>query len=394
MFRLVAISLAMLFVMSAGTALSAAPPDTPDPFGGRTGEAKAKLVKDSGGNAASEAAVAQGLAWLAKQQKQDGGWEYDVGDKTERTAATGMCLLAFLGAGETHHNKGKYTKTIQNGLNFLIKSVPLGGQNAGKFNGAGSMYGQAIGTLALCEAYGMTRDKLLLPPAQAAVNYIQKAQGANGSWGYISGTNGDTSIVGWQIQALQAARLAKDIKVDEKVIKRAIDFLDVTGAGAAKDMYGYTDNTGAAPATSLTSIGLLCRYYIDGWAPDHDSMVKGIAGMMKRAPKVAKTGPDLYFHYYATQLVHYCGDDAWKTWNEGAKDDGGTRKGGMRDWLVGLQVADDGAKQGSWDPDPGWIGRSCGRLGTTAMSVLTLEVYYRYKPGLGESALKLREPKK
>jgi hypothetical protein len=50
---------------------------------------------------------------------------------------------------------------------------------------------------------------------------------------------------------------------------------------------------------------------------------------------------------------------------------------------------------GSWEPEPGFIGRACGRLGTTALCLLTLEVYYRhlplYKRGNNGDALKIVE---
>jgi hypothetical protein len=246
------------------------------------------------------------------------------------------------------------------------------------------MYAQAIGTVALCEAYGMTRDKgLLLTSAQAAINYIERAQAPNGSWGYQAGSAGDTSIVGWQIQALQAARLSKDIVVDKQVIKKAISFLNLAGAGALKEMYGYNDNTGAAPATSLTAVGLLCRYYIDGWGPDNGGYSRGVAGLMKRTPNAdgkEKSVPDMYFYYYATQVVHFNEGEEWKQWNEGTKQKDGTRKGGARDLLIDLQHKKGGAREGSWDPDGGFIGRQCGRLGTTALCLLTLEVYYRHLP--------------
>src|SRR5262249_30868486 len=148
-------------------------------------------------------AVARGLAWLARQQKADGSWVFEGTKKDEVIAATGLGLLPFLAAGETHKN-GKYAKTVRSALEFLIKNCPTAGPNAGKFVGAGDMYAQAIGTLALCEAYGMTKDRgLLHAHAQAAINFIQRAQGSNGSWGYQAGNTGDTSIVGWQVQALQ-----------------------------------------------------------------------------------------------------------------------------------------------------------------------------------------------
>src|SRR5262245_40192841 len=62
------------------------------------GERREYLIKHGGGNAESEAAVARGLAWLAKQQKDDGHWEFD-GSSKDQIAATGMALLPFLAAG-------------------------------------------------------------------------------------------------------------------------------------------------------------------------------------------------------------------------------------------------------------------------------------------------------
>jgi hypothetical protein len=352
-------------------------------FPGRSGATKSKLLKEGGGNAPSERAVALGLAWLARQQRQDGAWVFDAGDKQEIIAATGLALLPFLAAGETHKSGMKYQKVVAAGLAYLLKNCPVSGPNAGKFNGAHNMYAQAIGTMALCEAYGMTKDKgLLLAGAQASINYIQQAQGPNGSWGYQSGANGDTSIVGWQVQALRAAQLSKDIIVSDAVIKKAINFLDkFAAAGSLKDAYGYQDNAGAKPGTSLTAVGLLSRYYIDkNWGPENPGMAKGVIGLMTRAPGVNKPAMDMYFYYYATQVVHFFEGDEWKTWNEGPKQADGSRMGGMRDWLIDLQFKKEGANNGSWEPEPGFIGRNCGRLGTTALSILTLEVYYRHLP--------------
>jgi hypothetical protein len=369
-------------------------------FPGRSGATKSRLLREGGGNADSERAVALALAWLAKQQKQDGGWEYDQGVKEERIAATGMALLPFLAAGCTHKggadHGGKYIKTVKGGLDFLMKHCPpSGGQGAGKMTN--NMYAQGIGTIALVEAYGMTKDPLLKPHAQAAINYIQRVQGPNGSWGYGPNSNGDTSIVGWQIQALKAAQLSKDLVVDDKVIQKATQFLNFASGGSRKSVYGYQDNAGGAPGTALTAVGLLCRYYIDGWGPSHPGMIDGVAGLVKNGPIGKGNIRNMYYYYYATQVVHFYEGEDWKNWNEGPKDANGIRKGGMRDWLVGEQNRKDGANLGSWDPEAGWFGTSCGRLGTTAMCVLTLEVYYRhlplYKRGADGNAVKILEDK-
>src|SRR5262245_38604306 len=84
-------------------------------FGGATKDA---LIAKNGGNPVSEAAVAAGLAWLARKQLKDGSWEFD-GSSKDKIAATGMALLPFLAAGETHKYATKYKDTVRKGLEWL-----------------------------------------------------------------------------------------------------------------------------------------------------------------------------------------------------------------------------------------------------------------------------------
>lgn len=372
-------------------------------FGGRSGGTKSRLLKEGGGNSESEAAVALGLKWLANQQKPGGYWEFDPKDVKFKTkdwaTSTGMALLPFLAAGQTHKSGGKYTKHLDTGLTWLKNDLNI---STGRFNHGSPqyMYGHAISTMALVEAFGMTKDRGLLTHAQAAINYIVRAQGADGSWGYQSGATGDTSIVGWQIQALRAAQLSKEITVPDATIKKAVEFLNKVSSGSLKSAYGYTQPNGRA-GTALTAVGLLCRYYVDGWGPNHPGMADGTMGLFgapkadatntvtktdrARAPRMhaqvkANPGtPELYYYYYATQVVHFVGGPDWQEWNEGPKDAAGKRLGGMRDWLVHTQ-SKNGLDTGSWNPDPGTIGSHCGRVGSTCLCLLTLEVYYRHLP--------------
>src|SRR5262249_38852290 len=198
------------------------------------------------------------------------------------------------------------------------------------------MYSQGIATIALCEAYGMTRDRgFLLRPAQAAVNFIVTSQAVDGSWGYQPGTAGDTSIVGWQVQALKARQLPKDIVVRDAAISKAIAFLDKVSSGSRKSAYGYNTPAGS-PGTARTAVGLLCRYYISKWGPGHAGLAEGVEGLMKHGPQTAPAKPDMYYYYYATQVVPFHEGPEWKDWNEGPMKDG-KRSGGMRDWLIALQ---------------------------------------------------------
>ena len=80
----------------------------------------------------------------------------------------------------------------------------------------------------------------------------------------------------------------------------------------------------------------------------------------------------MYYYYYATQVVHFFEGPEWhKEWNPK-----------MRDMLVELQVAaGQGGERRELGPGRATLDRRhCGRLGTTCMSLLTLEVYYRHLP--------------
>ncbi len=174
---------------------------------GRSGATRDKLLKSGGGNTESEAAVARGLAWLARKQLKDGSWEFD-GVSKDKIAATGMALLPFLAAGETHKYGTKYKETVRRGLAWLTGKMGSGGS----FVGTVSNYSHAIATVALCEAAGMTKDPAIKAKATMAVGYTVAAQGRNGCWGYTgpAPSEGDTSIVGWQIQALASAQAGGD----------------------------------------------------------------------------------------------------------------------------------------------------------------------------------------
>lgn len=334
-----------------------------DTFSNRFGEPKDAAIKNGGGSTESETAVTKGLEWLAKQQKANGSWVFDGTSSGDTVAGTGLSLLPFLGAG--HGKKGaKYHKTVMAGVTFLLAAQ----QANGSFKGSSGMYSHGIITLALVEAFATSGDANLKAPAQKAINLISACQGNNGSWGYpLAKADGDTSILGWQAQALYAAKACK-LTVPKKTVTDASAFLDTVGDAKLKSTYGYTDRNSIRP--SLTAVGLLSRIELDDWAANNEGLVAGIKYLTK-SWKPTKERFDLYYYFYATQVLFRAGGESWKeTWNPQ-----------MRDVLVEAQIAGGkGASSGSWDPDTGMIGSHCGRLGTTALAILTLEVYYRYPP--------------
>jgi Prenyltransferase and squalene oxidase repeat len=349
------------------------------PFSGRQGEAKAKLVRREGGTVESEKAVERGLDWIARHQKADGSWSLDTRGECREvgcpddvaaisdTAATGLALLPMLGAGMTHTEPGRYQDSLKRGLSWLIKHQRPTGDLFTEGNNIAHMYSHAIGTMALCEAYGVTHDKRLRDPAQKAINFIVNSQNKfDGGWRYEPGAVGDTSVFGWQIFALRSANLA-GLTVSAATLRRCNTYLDGATADEYKTTYSYMAGRQATPV--MTAEALLCRQIL-GWKRDYPPMLKG-AGLVS-AHLTASQDRNIYYWYYATQLLHNLQGKDWDRWNVR-----------VRDGLISMQVGGKGCDRGSWnpvDPQPDEWGKSVGRLYLTSLSLLTLEVYYRYLP--------------
>jgi hypothetical protein len=334
---------------------------------GRGRNTRAALALGRGGSRASEDAVERGLKWLRAHQLDNGSWNFDhrkgscqglcrdPGSEASTTASTALALLAFLGAGYTH-TEGEHQDAVNRGLYYLASRAVTTPHGADLQQG--TMYAQGLSAIALCEAYAMTEDQALREVAQKATHFILYAQDKKGGgWRYLPGEPGDTTVTGWQLMALKSGQLA-GLDVPSPSIGLVAKFLDsVQSDDGAR--YGYMSQE---PRNSTTAIGLLCRMYL-GWGKDRAALKRGVGYLDRWGP----SKDDIYYDYYATQVMYHWRGPEWDRWN--AK---------MRDYLVGAQ-ASQGHESGSWHFDAAKC-RSGGRLFSTAAAVMTLEVYYRYMP--------------
>jgi len=341
------------------------------------GAARTQAMIINGGRWESEDAVVRGLRWLVKVQKSDGSW----GGGREKGAMTGFALLSFLGHGETPVSP-EFGAAIQKALVWMA-------ENGAKFEGRLSMqmefdkpgvYAHAIATYALGEYYTMTKDERVVDLLTRAVGYIVDGQAPDGSWAYGYAkirpgyeSPGDTSISGWQIQALKAAHLTglNIPGVDQALDNAMVDLKRVQCPNGGFGYKGPNDNR-----FSLTGVGVLCTYL---WTQKKDkSVMDGIdclmAGTEKEYPVLYQgENADLYAWYYDTQACLMVGGEAWRKWNG----------------MFQAEIAHAQAPDGSWPPmrsrpvavgayqtEPG----GDGALYRTNLCILMLEVYYRYLP--------------
>lgn len=348
-----------------------------------SGAMKSEMLERFGGNAASEKSVAMALKWLSDHQDRSGGWTFvyshvcrgqckEDGDLSQSpNAATALALLPFLGAGQTHL-EGNYKGTVHNGLKFLISrmkvtggATPMGSWFEPRPEG-GEMYSHGLASIAICEAYAMTRDPDLLQPAQLALNFIVYAQDPRGGgWRYKPKERGDTSVAGWQLMALKSGAMG-NLVVPPETFRKASSFLDSMAVNDGA-FYGY-DQPSSQTKPTMTAVGLLCRMYM-GWSKDHPGLQEGVKLLSSRGPSM----DDLYYSYYATQVLRQYGGAEWTKWNTA-----------MRDGLIKTQEK-EGHAAGSWFSPKGHNLKG-GRLYCTAMSAMILEVYYRHMPLYSEKS--------
>jgi hypothetical protein len=359
----------------------------PDLYKLRVMPNRSGVAQQHGATPESEKAVQIALPWLANNQADDGRWDpnehgggrelsvqgrnrQNAGSKAD-TGITGLALLAFLAGGHTHQ-RGPYAENMRAGLEYLLRIQSPDGNLGGKGQAFEFMYCHAMAACALSEAYGMTHDPRLEKPVRRAIGFTVASQDPRGGgWRYRPGDPGDTSQLGWQLMALKSADLA-GIPMPASTRSGIVRYLRSVCSGKQGGLASY--RPGEAPSRSMSAEALVCWQFL-GLPREHPACNETGDYLLAELPGSGSAND--YYWYYATMAMYQLQGDYWQQWNEA-----------LQATLLDRQVK-NGPLAGSWNTNTLW-GSYGGRVYTTAIATLALEVYYRFLPLYAETGYVLK----
>lgn len=328
-------------------------------LGSRSGSGRRRAARRFGMPKDTDKWIIAALRWLKKVQEPDGSWNAQKwgGANNCSAAVSGLALLAFLGFGCTDKYPGEFKGTVKKAVTWLVQK-----QSGGGFGER--MYTQGICTMALAEAHGMgigggrVRDA-----AQAGIDFICRVQGGSGGFGYDGGGS-DTSVTGFNFQALKAGVTAK-LRVPSSALTKAEAYLSASLNSDGSSPYGVPNPNGTLPMTAAMLTG---RLFLGHRATAEDCVrqAKWLVNGNQHV-QVGQAVNHLYSTYYLSLSMFQMGGKYWTSWRDAFVQP-----------LRGKQEK-SGPNKGSW-PNAGFAyGAHGGRVYTTTMAVLSLEVAWRYK---------------
>lgn len=299
-------------------------------------------------------AVEQGLAFLDRQQRDDGS--FGAGGYSRDVAVAGLAGMAYLASGSTP-GRGPHGEQVLKCIEFVLENT----QESGFINvpGSGShgpMYGHGFATLFLAEIYGMTERADVREKLSKAVNLIVNTQNAEGGWRYQPvRRDADISVTICQVMALRAARNA-GLFVPHDTIDRCVAY--VKSSQNPDGGFMYMLKGGGQSAFPRSAAGVVALYSAGIY--EGPEIEKGLAYLRQSVPQGGLFNREshyFYGHYYAVQAMWHAGGDLWREWFPA-----------IRDELLARQ-REDGS----------WMDSICPEYGT-AMACIILQIPNNYLP--------------
>jgi hypothetical protein len=301
--------------------------------------------------------VDRALEWLRTIQQADGHFDGKQQGAAEGqdVAVTSLAVLSWLGAGHTTRT-GMYKENVKRAIEWL-KAKP-----------SDDIVQASLRTLALIERSGMTgEDKAV---AQAALDELISKQDASGAWidTQSAGTYAKTlAPTTWAAFTLKSGKVG-GLNVSGEAWDKTLRFLEERqGEIVAND----GNDLGSAMASSVGT----ARQFLGERRADDSARLAAIVIRKLPASTGDGFGEELIGWYHGSLLL-FSRDraDAQKNWPQWSS--------ALRDALVTQQVK-TGDNKGAWEFRRASDAFKWGRIGTTALACLSLEVHYRYAVSSG-----------
>jgi hypothetical protein len=338
------------------------------------------------------------LQYMGQQQLPDGSWSVQVYPKAldqwrtgewqgaGKVGVTALATLAFLGEGITWlpdpaGGKHAHAARVQKAIAWLLKQQDVDGhfgtQGEDKIN---FIYNHPIATMAIIEAAGLTGEESLRAAAQRGLDVRIKSQNDKGGWDYFGkagAKDGTASISLWPVLAL-AEGLEAGFKVPPASLEKAQGYFRALTQPDGRVQFGPGAADDNQFRIALCGHALLVRTLL-GEDPRSGSLTP-LLNKMKTAmvpvkrewglgwqgnrpnnddEKRAFIDPLLLFS--ATHGMFCAGGADWQDWNIY-----------MKQTLADMQDTDSAWRMN----DP--FSKFGGTIYSTALSVMTLQVYYRF----------------
>jgi hypothetical protein len=200
----------------------------------------------------------------------------------------------------------------------------------------------------------------------------------------------DTSVTTWCVMALKSAQLS-GLTVKPEAMQGALEY--IKWVTADNGMVGYIDPKGAGATVTgkndhfkyhpavMSALGMCSRIFTthDPDDPFLDLAAKQVIADLPQISKDKLTVDYYYWYYGSLALNQFDGPDSpkrsgkyWGPWNKA-----------MVESVIAMQNTEErSCHRGGWIQLDRWA-YTGGPIYTTAINVLTLEVYYRYENAFG-----------
>lgn len=314
----------------------------------------------------------KGVDYLMKAQNPGLGWRYTFSKGEDDTSVMGWCVMALRSAKEANLNVPD--AAFEGATNFLNKMTLAseGYRGAYREREDGLEFEGTIieddDLFSIDSKYAAQLDSGIIPaPLLNKLRQLGKPLTQNAKVEKTKITTVDMALGSSRKKGTNDAWIIQDLISSERrefLLQQLPDRIKIE---EIKDKY--------AASESMTAVGMNARTFMDITDDDDIYVEEGAKRLGNNLPVWGKDQQgysliNFYYWYHGTLAMFQKGDPFWERWNEK-----------MVDVFVNNQIK-GGCQDGSWLA----VGKRCrvnGRVYAVALSIMSLQIYYRYPRAFG-----------